>query len=112
MKHLPHFATIVEDLLGLVAVACRSGMQALDDGGIGDIAALLHCSGELGDGRDPIVDGSDGDIEKPREIFVGSAQQAELAGELAVRGLVENGASWTRHMSMLLCCARERHGNS
>ena len=46
----------------------------------------LRAIGDVGNGGDRVVDGAAGDLEAARQIVVGGAQQAELAGELAFPG--------------------------
>jgi hypothetical protein len=72
-----------------VAVTLGTLEQGADDHSVGNGAAPVHCVGEVGMGRDPVVDGAAGDTEEIAQHLVGGAEQAIVMGEFDVFGFVE-----------------------
>jgi hypothetical protein len=60
---------------------------------IGHRPAFKHGGGELGNARDPVVDGAWRYIEEAGKLRVGGAEQAVVAGELAEFRSVAGGAA-------------------
>jgi hypothetical protein len=69
--------------LDRAAPADRALVEAARDPRIGHHATLAHRLGEGGMARDPVVDGTRGDIEEARQLGVGGAEQAVIVRKLA-----------------------------
>jgi regulator of RNase E activity RraA len=83
--------------LDRAAPADRPLVEAARHAGVGNDAALAHRGGEFGLAGDPVVDGALRDIEEVRQLGVGRAQQAVVAGQFTVLRPVEGGTAHGAH---------------
>jgi hypothetical protein len=83
----PHFARIAD----------RALVERVRHAAVGHSAALEHGSGELGNARDPVVDGARRHVEETGELRVGGAEQAIVARQLAEFGAVTGRTSDGAH---------------
>ena len=72
--------------LSLAVIADRALVEAARHAGVGHRTPLEHRGGELGNARDPVVDGARRHIEEAGEFLVGGAEQAVVGGQLAELG--------------------------
>ena len=94
-------AAAAHDALDLVLVADRDLIETLGDPGIGALAAAFHRFVEFGDLGDPVADGAGRHAEKFRELDLGRAQPAIVAGEFAVFGFEGGGTAAGAHCCLL-----------
>jgi hypothetical protein len=86
-----------DDTFHVVRVADGALIQAFRHLGVGKSARPLHFVLELGDGRDPVVDGARAHTEEFAQPCLGGAEQAVIVRKLAVFGAVAAGASGGAH---------------
>jgi len=89
----PLLAAPQHGTLNLAVIADGALVESSRHAGVGHRAALEHGGGELGNARDPVVDGARRHIEEAGELLVGGAEQAVVAGQLAEFGAVAGGAA-------------------
>jgi hypothetical protein len=79
-------AAVSHDAPGLVLVADRQLIKAFGHPGVGALAAAFHRVVEFGNAGDPVADGPRCHAEEFRQLGLGRAQPAVVAGERAVFG--------------------------
>jgi hypothetical protein len=89
----PLLALVQHRALDGALVADRALIEAARHPRIRHHPALAYRLGESGMARDPVVDGARGDIEEPRQLRIGGAQQAVVVCELAEFAAVGGGAA-------------------
>ncbi len=89
----PLLAAPQHGALDLAVIADRALVAASRHPGVGHRPALEHGGGELGNARDPVVDGARRHIEEAGELLVGRAEQAVVGGQLAEFGAVAGGTA-------------------
>src|SRR6185436_9255828 len=80
-------------------IADRALVEASRHTGVGHRPAFEHGRGELGNARDPVVDGARCHIEETGQLLVGGAEQTVVAGQLAEFGSITGGTADGVHVS-------------
>lgn len=83
--------------LDRAVIAHRPLVEAARHLRIGHHLAGAHRGGEGGMAGDPVVNGARRDLEEVRQLGIGGAQQAVVAGELAEFAAVGGGTSGGGH---------------
>src|SRR5262245_58022411 len=83
--------------LDLVLMADGALVEAARHPAVRKRLRLAYRRRELGMDGDPVVDGARGNAEETAKVFVGGAQQAVVAGELAVISTVQGGTAGFIH---------------
>ncbi|WP_147146246.1 hypothetical protein [Reyranella soli] len=95
----PLLAAPQHGTLNLAVVADRALVEASRHTGVGHCPAFEHGGGELGNARDPVVDGPRRHIEEAGQLLVGGAEQTVVAGQLAEFGSIAGGTADGVHVA-------------
>jgi hypothetical protein len=96
----PLRAVMQHRALDRAAPADRALVEAACHPPIGHHPTLAHRLGKGGMARDPVVDGTRGDIEEARQLGVGGAEQAVIVRKLAEFAAEGGGTAGGGHNSI------------